>query len=286
MRLRNDVRAIERAGFDHRGFDDFDAEGREACGNPAGLFCGTRHHETLTRKRQVLFPSESFPEFHDAAHNRDRGCRHVFAGNRLPRSLERRHHSALVRGRALLDKGERSFRVLAAFHKPAGNEIHVGDAHQEDERAGALGERLEIERKGIARFCLFVARNDMEARRNPAMAYGDTRIRRHGDGGSNSRDHLEFDTGSNKFQSLLATSPEYERVATLEARNRCTGHFTCKLHQKLVDFGLFDLVVRRHLAHVHHLGFRIAEPKNCRRNQAVVHHHVGLFQNFLTTERQ
>jgi fatty acid-binding protein DegV len=72
----------------------------------------------------------------------------------------------------------------------------------------------------------------------------------------------------------------------LEARYHTAGKFTSKLHQKPVDFGLFDLVVRRHLAHVHHLGLRIAHAKNCRRNQAVIDHHVGLFQNFLATERQ
>ena len=60
-------------------------------------------------------------------------------------SLSESEYAALIRGRALLDKGERGFRVLPAFHKPTGNEIHIGDAHQEDERAGALGERLKIE---------------------------------------------------------------------------------------------------------------------------------------------
>ena len=128
--------------------------------------------------------------------------------------------------------------------------------------------------------------NDMEACRNPAMAYRYARVRRHGDCRRNARNHLEFDTGSNKFQSLLAATPEHERVAALEARYHTAGKFASKLHQESVDFGLLDLVVRRHLAHVHHLGLRIAHAKNCRRNQAVIDHHVGLFQYFLATERQ
>ena len=117
------------------------------------------------------------------------------------------------------------------------------------------------------------------------MAYRDACVSRHRDCRGNARNDLEFHARSDKLQRLFATAPKHERVAALEARNHATGKFSGKLHQQLVDFGLFDLVVRRHLAHIHHLGLRVAESENRGRNETVIYHHVGLLNNFLTAER-
>ena len=142
---RNDVRrTIERARLDHRCFDDFGTESCQASCYSTRLFCGTRYNQTLARKRQILFPGKRLAQFHDATHNRYRRRSHIFTDDGLPRCFERCHNGTLVRGRALLDKGKRSFRVLPAFHQALGNKVHIANAHQEDERAGTLRESLEI----------------------------------------------------------------------------------------------------------------------------------------------
>ena len=126
----------------------------------------------------------------------------------------------------------------------------------------------------------------MEARCDAAVTYRNTRVSRHRDCRGNARNDLKFYAGSDKLQGFFAAAPEHERVTALEARNHATGKFTGELHQQLVDFGLFDLVVRRHLAHIDHLGFRIAESENRGRNETVIDHHVGLLNDFLAAERQ
>ena len=144
LRMTHNQRAIERTGFDHRGFDDFGAEGREAGSNPAGLLCSASHHKAFSRQRQVLFPGKRLAQFYDATHNRNCGCSHVFTNDGLPRCFKRRHNGTLVRCRSFFNKGKRSFRVFATFYQATRNKVHVGDTHQEDERAGALRESLEI----------------------------------------------------------------------------------------------------------------------------------------------
>ena len=126
----------------------------------------------------------------------------------------------------------------------------------------------------------------MEARGDAAVAHGDSRISRYRDCRSDARDYLEFHTGGHQFQGFFAATAEHERIAALEARNHAIGIIDSKLHQKLVDFGLFDLVVRRHLAHVDHLGFRVTESEDCGRNEAVVHHHVGFLEHGLPAQSQ
>ena len=101
----------------------------------------------------TIFPAQ----FHDATHNRYCRGRYIFTDNGLPRRFKRRHDGTLVRRRALFDKGERRFRILAAFHKALGNEIHVGDAHQEDEGAGTMRKSVKVERKIASRDCVTLA---------------------------------------------------------------------------------------------------------------------------------
>ena len=136
------------------------------------------------------------------------------------------------------------------------------------------------------RIFFFMPSDDVETGGNAAVAHGNPRVGGYGDGGSNSRNHFEFDTGRNQFQRFLATTPKHKRVSPLETHNGPIGLFLSILHQQFVDFGLLYLVVRRHLAHVHHLRRRIAEPENRRGNEPVVNHYVRRLQDFLATQCQ
>ena len=99
--------------------------------------------------------------------------------------------------------------------------------------------------------------DDMETCCNSTMAHGNACIGRHSDGRRHARHNFKFDACIDKLQSLFATTTEHKRVAALQTCNGRTRHFNGKFDQELIDFGLFHLVVRRHIAHIHHLCFRI-----------------------------
>ena len=126
----------------------------------------------------------------------------------------------------------------------------------------------------------------MEARGYSTMTYGNACVCRNRNSRSNSRNNFEFHIRVNKFKGFFTTSTEYERIATLKAGDYSLRILPCKLYEQLVDFGLLDLMVRRHLAHIHHLCIGIAHRKDCRRNETVINHHVGTLKDFFATQRQ
>ena len=131
-----------------------------------------------------------------------------------------------------------------------------------------------------------MARDNVETCRDTTVAYGNARIGRHRNSRSNARHHIEFHAGIHQFQGFFTAASEHERIATLQASNNALRVFLRKLHQKLVDLGLLYLVVRGHLADIHHFRFRVTHSKNRRRNQAVIHHYIGFFKDFFATKGQ
>ena len=89
------------------------------------------------------------------------------------------------------------------------------DAHQEDERVDARREMRPVD-AGVVLRGIFVAGDDGERRREPAVRHRDARVRGRGDGRRDAGDDLERDAGGGQRLRLLAAAAEDERVAALQ----------------------------------------------------------------------
>ena len=132
------------------------------------------------------------------------------------------------------------WRSLPAAIRPLGDSGEVGEAHEDDDRAGSAGELGVVEILARGR----MAGDERDLRGDAAVRDRDAGRGGHGRERGDAGDDLVGDAGLDERLGLLAAAAEDERVAALEPDDLEAR--LAELDQELVQLGLAELLARDH----------------------------------------
>ena len=129
-----------------------------------------------------------------------------------------------------------------------------------------------------------MSRDEGDGGRQPAMGERDAGRGSAAQGGGDARDDGDRQAGAAQRLDLLATAPEHERIAGLQAHHGLAG--THAAHQLGVDFGLGPAHPAVALADGDELGVTARARQDGRRHQVVVQDGIGLLQELRGAQGQ
>src|SRR5713226_2541654 len=193
-------------------------------------------------------------------------------------AIQRADDALLIRQRRIADHGSRA----RAPDGPRQNGRHlgqVGPRHQDHECVGGKRKLAEAVERALA-----LGGGDRERRGDSAQRHGYAGGRRRSQRCCNPGNDDDLDAGARQIAQLLATTPEDERIATLESH-----HGMARMRQFDEPRGdglLARVVVTGAFAHVLEPGVGTAKGKRLGRDEGVVQHVIGVRQQLASLERE
>lgn len=186
-------------------------------------------------------------------------------------------------GRSVCDEGSRAVGCTAGGDQPFDDVTDMFQSHVKDENLGTAGEGRPVELVGhIARQIMAGHEGHSGCRR--AVGHGNAGIGEPADRGGHAGHDVERDVGGDQRERFLTTTPEQERVATLQAQDAFA--LACQGDQAGGNIRLSGRWLATAFAGINQRRVCLGEGQNTVIHQRVVDHHVGRLQGVQRAHRQ